>query len=68
MNQPPPDVCLILEGTYPYVAGGVSAWAHDLIRAQQDLRFVLVTILPPQASLEPSTNCRPTSSRSSTCS
>ena len=53
MNQPPPDVCLILEGTYPYVAGGVSAWAHDLIRAQQDLRFALVTILPPQASLEP---------------
>ena len=24
------DVCLVLEGTYPYVSGGVSAWVHDL--------------------------------------
>jgi glycosyltransferase involved in cell wall biosynthesis len=47
------DVCLILEGTYPYVAGGVSAWAHDLIKAQPHLRFALLSILPPQASLEP---------------
>lgn len=46
------DVCLVLEGTYPYVAGGVSAWAHDLIRAQSHLQFVLVSILPPQASRE----------------
>ena len=25
------DICLILEGTYPYVTGGVSGWAHGLI-------------------------------------
>ncbi len=46
------DVCLILEGTYPYVAGGVSAWAHDLVKAQPHLRFALLTILPPGAALE----------------
>jgi glycosyltransferase involved in cell wall biosynthesis len=52
MTPRPADVCLILEGTYPYVAGGVSAWAHDLITAQPHLRFVLVSILPPHSSLE----------------
>ena len=23
------DVCLVLEGTYPYVSGGVSSWVHE---------------------------------------
>ncbi|HYR84023.1 MAG TPA: GT4 family glycosyltransferase PelF [Terriglobia bacterium] len=46
------DVCLILEGTYPYVTGGVSTWTHDLIVAQKDLTFHLVTLLPVGASLK----------------
>ena len=41
------DVCLILEGTYPYVSGGLSSWTHDLIRMQDHLRFSLLTIMPP---------------------
>ena len=41
------DVCLVLEGTYPYVTGGVSNWAHDLIRAQSHLSFHLVALVPP---------------------
>ena len=41
-----PDVCLIVEGAYPYVSGGVSAWAHGLMRRQPDLRFCVVAILP----------------------
>jgi glycosyltransferase involved in cell wall biosynthesis len=45
------DVCLILEGTYPYVTGGVSTWTHDLIVAQKDLTFHLVTLLPIGASM-----------------
>ncbi len=45
------DVCLVLEGTYPYVSGGVSTWTHDLLRAQKDSSFHLVTISPPQANL-----------------
>lgn len=33
------DVCLILEGTYPYVSGGVSTWVHQLLTAYPDLTF-----------------------------
>jgi len=39
------DVCLILEGTYPYIAGGVSTWTHDLIRGLPHLTFHLVSLL-----------------------
>ena len=41
------DVCLLLEGTYPYVFGGVSKWVHELIEAQSDLTFHLVSLMPP---------------------
>jgi len=41
-----PDVCLIVEGAYPYVSGGVSAWVHGLMRRQPDLKFCVVAILP----------------------
>ena len=41
------DICLIFEGSYPYVAGGVAQWAHDLIRNHSNLTFTLVSILPP---------------------
>lgn len=42
----PVDICLILEGTYPYVPGGVSAWTHDLIQKHSELSFHIVCILP----------------------
>lgn len=42
--QPKPDVCLLLEGTYPYVSGGVSTWVHQIITALPDLRFSLYFI------------------------
>ncbi|MBV9507865.1 MAG: GT4 family glycosyltransferase PelF [Acidobacteriia bacterium] len=45
------DICLILEGTYPYVAGGVSSWAHQLILAQSHLSFELVCLMPEKADL-----------------
>ncbi len=38
------DVCLILEGTYPYVSGGVSTWVHHLIKAMPELTFTSVCI------------------------
>lgn len=41
------DVCLVLEGTYPYVTGGVSNWVHDLIQAQDHLQFQIVALVPP---------------------
>jgi polysaccharide biosynthesis protein PelF len=47
------DVCLILEGTYPYVTGGVSSWTHDLLLAHKGLRFHLVALVPKGAQLNP---------------
>ena len=38
------DVCLVLEGTYPYVSGGVSTWVHQIISAIPDLRFSVLFI------------------------
>jgi polysaccharide biosynthesis protein PelF len=40
------DVCILLEGTYPFVAGGVSSWVHDLIRTQKETSFQLLTLVP----------------------
>lgn len=37
-------ICLILEGCYPYVRGGVSSWADDYIRTFSQHEFVLWTI------------------------
>lgn len=34
-------VCLILEGSYPYVYGGVSSWTHHFIERSPDIEFVL---------------------------
>ncbi|WP_320169598.1 GT4 family glycosyltransferase PelF [Maridesulfovibrio sp.] len=39
------DVCLLLEGTYPFVAGGVSTWIHNLIKGMPELKFTAVCIL-----------------------
>lgn len=35
------DIGLLLEGTYPYVNGGVSSWVHDIIRAFPEYTFGL---------------------------
>lgn len=37
-------ICMILEGSYPYVRGGVSNWTHDYICALPQHDFVLWTI------------------------
>ena len=34
-------VCMILEGSYPYVHGGVSTWTHQYISAMPDTEFIL---------------------------
>lgn len=38
------DICLILEGTYPYVRGGVSSWVHQIISGLPDFTFTLLFI------------------------
>lgn len=40
------DICLILEGTYPYVQGGVSSWVHQIIKGMPDLKFTVLSIMP----------------------
>ena len=45
-QRPPADICLLLEGTYPYVSGGVSSWVHDIIRGLPELTFQIVALLP----------------------
>jgi glycosyltransferase involved in cell wall biosynthesis len=42
----PADVCLLLEGSYPYVVGGVSNWADELMRSHPHLTYHLVALLP----------------------
>lgn len=38
------DVCMITEGSYPFVVGGVSTWVHDLLTSLDDISFSLVHI------------------------
>lgn len=36
------DIALVLEGTFPYVSGGVSSWINQIIRAFPEYRFAVV--------------------------
>ena len=44
--EPTTDVCLIVEGCYPFVRGGVSAWVDWLMRGQPHLSFSMISIWP----------------------
>ena len=41
-------VCLILEGCYPYVRGGVSTWAHEYILSNKDIEFGQLMLIEKQ--------------------
>ncbi len=43
-DTPTADVCLLLEGTYPYVSGGVSTWVHQIISSLPEVRFAIFYI------------------------
>jgi glycosyltransferase involved in cell wall biosynthesis len=38
------DICLIVEGGYPYVLGGVASWADAFMRASPQLRFHILAV------------------------
>ncbi len=40
------DVCMVVEGTYPFVKGGVSSWIHNLIGALPSKTFRILFIGP----------------------
>jgi len=33
------DICLLLEGTFPFVSGGVSSWVNQMIRGFPEYTF-----------------------------
>ena len=47
------DVCVIAEGCYPYVSGGVSNWIDWLIRSHPELTFSVLAILPSKPTSGP---------------
>lgn len=47
------DVCIIVEGCYPYVPGGVSSWIDWLIRSQPGLSFTVVALWPRPTDQKP---------------
>ncbi|MCM1100012.1 MAG: GT4 family glycosyltransferase PelF [Clostridium sp.] len=42
-------VCIVAEGCYPYVVGGVSGWIHSMIKAFPDLEFIVLSIVSNRA-------------------
>ncbi|MEM7200294.1 MAG: GT4 family glycosyltransferase PelF [Planctomycetota bacterium] len=48
----PADICFILEGTYPFVAGGVSSWVNQLIVRLPELKFGIVHLSPREGFYE----------------
>lgn len=43
-GDPPADVTLLLEGTFPMVRGGVASWVNQIIQGLPRLRFAVVFI------------------------
>lgn len=37
-------VCLIVEGSYPYVTGGISGWLQQMLRELKDMEFSILAI------------------------
>lgn len=44
VSAAPADVCLLVEGTYPFVSGGVSSWVHDVILGHPELKFAVLYV------------------------
>ena len=38
-------ICMVAEGCYPYVVGGVSSWIHSVIKAFPEHEFMVLAIL-----------------------
>lgn len=38
-------ICIVAEGCYPYVVGGVSGWTHSLIQSFPEHEFIILTIV-----------------------
>lgn len=38
-------ICIVAEGCYPYVVGGVSSWIHSMIKSFPEHEFILLAIV-----------------------
>lgn len=38
-------ICIVAEGCYPYVVGGVSSWIHSMVKTFPDYEFVILAIV-----------------------
>lgn len=47
-----PDICLVVEGSYPYVTGGVSSWIQWLVESLPGRRFALVALIAAPRPVE----------------
>jgi glycosyltransferase involved in cell wall biosynthesis len=56
-----PDVCLVLEGTWPYLTGGVAAWVDDLLDGVGDLDVAVLHLrdgdVPPPSPVYDVAGC-----------
>ena len=48
MSRKVMKVCIVAEGCYPYVVGGVSGWINSLIRSFPNVEFILLAIVARQ--------------------
>ncbi|KDR93800.1 Glycosyltransferase involved in cell wall bisynthesis [Peptoclostridium litorale DSM 5388] len=46
------EICILAEGSYPYVSGGVSSWIHTLVRGMPDKKFKIFSIMPSLLELD----------------
>ncbi|WP_310832543.1 GT4 family glycosyltransferase PelF [Paenibacillus pedocola] len=37
-------ICIVAEGSYPYITGGVSSWIHSLVTHMPDYEFIILAI------------------------
>lgn len=44
-------ICIFAEGSYPYVAGGVSSWVDSIIRSCPEHEFIIYSITPDSANV-----------------
>ena len=46
------DICLVVEGSYPYVTGGVSSWLQWLMENLEELSFAVVALVAEEKKEE----------------
>jgi len=39
-------ICIIAEGSYPYISGGVSTWIHRLVKEMPEHDFEILSLMP----------------------